>query len=177
MTELYNIYPDLEVQEDKKLLDKVVSSSSNYLNLLLSHENKKKHTYTSSKKVSDYINIPSYQEPQKKPLHYFQVLQEWEGYISELSETSFTAMLLDITANDNMPNEEADFDLNDVNDEDQFHIKEGAVFRWVVGYYRSKSGSKRRASEIVFRRMSPWSKQEIEKANKETEKFKKIIWN
>ena len=205
MTELFNVYSDLKDDQKNELLDKIISASTNEPNVLihlLSNKNRglKDSTYSYTPKISayinieasavtakdwcysytpmisDYINIPNYREEPAKLPHSFQVLQEWEGYISTVGKTHFTATLMDLTADDDIPNEEADFDLNDVKNEDQHFVKEGAVFRWVIGYYRSPYGSKRRSSEIVFRRMSQWTTQDINKANKKTEEFKNIVW-
>jgi hypothetical protein len=127
--------------------------------------------------IEKYINIPIYTKDFNEVSATFQVIQEWEGYVQEINNDTFTASLLDITANQNYPTEEADFNIEDVNKFDRHFLRNGAIFRWVIGYYQSPAGSKRRSSELVFRRMSRFSSSSIKKADKKAKEFKdEIIW-
>lgn len=91
-------------------------------------------------------------------------LQEWEGYVSEVGEGMFTARLLDVTAGGKYEEEIADFPILDLSDTDQELLKPGAVFRWVIGYQRSTGGTKRRVSQVTFRRMPAWTKRDLSNA-------------
>ncbi len=61
------------------------------------------------------------------------------------------AALVDLTANSSHEEEEAIIPLTEIADDDAAALRVGAIFRWVIGYERSRSGTKRRVSQIVFR--------------------------
>jgi hypothetical protein len=97
----------------------------------------------------------------------FAVLQEWEGCVVSISNETFTARLTDLTGNGMAEGEEADFPLDDLTDADRSRISEGSIFRWVVGYRRSPSGTKDRLSRIVFRNLPAWTTKEFKKNRQE----------
>ncbi len=78
-------------------------------------------------------------------------LQEWEGYVVEIGNTDFTARLFDLTADEGGEEEEAIIPFSEISDQDTERLREGSIFRWVIGYERTTTGTKRRVSQIVFR--------------------------
>lgn len=105
----------------------------------------------------------------------FVAEQEWEGYVTNISGDDFSAHLLDLTHNG--IEEEAVFSIDEVSNIHRDLIKEGAVFRWSIGYERGKGGTKKRASSIVFRRLPAWTKRDIAKSLHEAEQYQKnITW-
>ena len=102
------------------------------------------------------LRIP---EPPPATRHWVTLhpLQEWEGYILDKGETELVARLRDLTAEsfgseaNQLAEEEAVIPLSEVADGDFSRIQPGSVFRWVIGYERAASGTKRRISQIVFR--------------------------
>ena len=84
-------------------------------------------------------------------------LQEWEGYVLHKADHDFVARLRDLTAESfvsqahQTEEEEATIPLTEVADEDLHRLRPGSVFRWVIGYERAATGTKRRISQIVFR--------------------------
>ena len=93
-------------------------------------------------------------------------LQEWEGYVTEISEEGFTARLIDLTADSPYEEEEASIPLAEISEDDAESMRLGSVFRWAIGYERSPSGTKRRVSQIVFRNLpavTPSDRREGEK--------------
>ncbi len=96
----------------------------------------------------------------------FQSLQEWEGVVLAISDSTFTARLVDVFDKD-APDEEADFLRQDLRSDDFKMLEPGAVFRWVVGYVIKKDGTKRRSSDIVFRRLPQWTQRDISEADEE----------
>ena len=81
----------------------------------------------------------------------FHALQEWEGHVLEISGNEFVAALVDLTAGSSHEEEEAIIPLTEISDHDAATLRAGAIFRWVIGYERSRSGTKKRVSQIVFR--------------------------
>lgn len=107
----------------------------------------------------------------------FYPLQEWEGYVIEVKKETFTARLIDITAKDTFEQESAEFAKSDLTDDDLELLRPGAIFRWLIGYARSKGGTKKSVSDIVFRRMPMMTKAEIEKSiERANEISKRIVW-
>ncbi len=91
-------------------------------------------------------------------------LQEWEGCVLEVKDDMFIADLKDITNADNV-HEQADFLIEDLRKDDLILLRPGAIFRWIIGYDIAKDGGKRRFSQIVFRRLPQWTKNEIDQAD------------
>ena len=86
----------------------------------------------------------------RSPSVTFHALQEWEGYVTEINDTEFTASLTDLTAGATFAGEEADIPLDEILEADAARMQVGSIFRWVIGYERT-AGSKKRVSHIVFR--------------------------
>ena len=93
----------------------------------------------------------------------FVVLNRWEGVVLSRSDGTFVCRLHDRTAT-GAP-EEAEFDIQEVDDEDRGLICPGAIFYWAVGYLDRPRG-RARASTIRFRRLPVWREDEIDKARR-----------
>lgn len=112
--------------------------------------------------VSSIIDLPSLdQVSHTTPRVIFHALQEWEGYVIEIGEDDFTVRLLDLTAGSSHEEEEAVIPLSEISEDDLNRLRLGSIFRWVIGYERSASGTKRRVSQIVFRDLPVVTKQDI----------------
>ena len=90
---------------------------------------------------------PSAYRPKPATLH---ALQEWEGYVTEINDTEFTARLTDLTAGATYPGEEAIIPIDEISEADAAKMQVGSIFRWVIGYERT-AGTKKSVSCIVFR--------------------------
>ena len=94
-------------------------------------------------------------------------LQEWEGQVLELGVDEFCARLRDLSVAPSdfqrgvIQDEEAIIPLCEISDDDVKRLHPGSVFRWVIGYERSASGTKRRVSQIVFRDLPAMTRQDI----------------
>ena len=109
--------------------------------------------------VASIISLPSLDHlRQAAPRVTLHALQEWEGYVLEKGTEEFTARLIDFS---NVPlgfpamrpheEEEAVIPLSEISESDLDRLRPGSIFRWVIGYERFSSGTKRRISQIVFR--------------------------
>ena len=81
----------------------------------------------------------------------FHALQEWEGCVTEICGAEFVAALVDLTAGSSHEEEQAIIPLTEISDGDAATLRVGAIFRWVIGYERSRSGTRECVSRIVFR--------------------------
>jgi len=124
---------------------------------------------TSTSKLAEYISKAAKEfpqahiQPKQGNKERSLALQEWEGYVTDISEDGFIAELVDIT-NPETPNEQGDFLISDLRNDDLALLRPGAVFRWIIGYEVTNSGGKRRFSQIIFRRLPQWTQSDISNA-------------
>lgn len=95
--------------------------------------------------------LPAY-APVQPRADSFQALQEWEGVVTCVGQDTFQASIIDLTAGETTPNEIAEISIEDLHEDDLPRLREGAIFRWVIGYAKSASGMKTRGSKVYFRR-------------------------
>jgi hypothetical protein len=103
----------------------------------------------------------------------FVSIQSWEGTVMRVLGESFVARLVDRSGNTH--DEEAEFPLSEVSDDDRELIQEGAVFYWNIGYMIKPSRQKIRASIIRLRRLPAWTKAELDSARRAAEKLVDVI--
>ncbi len=120
------------------------------------------------------FDLPKFADKPKAPKMTFVALQEWEGYVVVVEKDVFTARLVDITAGGDLEMEEADIPVSDVYETDRDLLKPGGIFRWSIGYIR-RSGTKVRASQIVFRQLPQWRDQDLDEARKQAEELAAAI--
>ena len=100
-------------------------------------------------------------------------LQKWEGVVTEVENDVFHARLLDLT--DNSPEEEADFSVEEVSEDDRKLLKLGAVFYWSLGYLTTGTGQVIRTSIVKFRRLPAWTETEVKRAQEQAAKIRRTI--
>ncbi len=106
----------------------------------------------------------------------FHALQEWEGYVLEEGEEAFTARLWDLTDGSVQESEEAVIPLAEISDDDHRRLQPGSIFRWVIGYERSRGGTKRRISEIVFRDLPATTGQDMLEGQEWAQRVSRTLW-
>ena len=112
--------------------------------------------------LSRIVNLPQPRVRWSPPVT-FHALQEWEGYVTEINDTEFTASLIDLTAGATFAGEEANIPLDEILEADAAKMQVGSIFRWVIGYERT-AGSKKRVSHIVFRDLPVMTKSDLRNA-------------
>lgn len=111
------------------------------------------------------FRVPHFSSLQRPDPRSNSVLQEWEGYVTKIRDSDFTARLVDLTdPTDEL--EEADFPVDELSRDDKKLLREGAIFRWLIGYQDTIAGTRTRFSKIVFRRLPAWSSKDIDEARK-----------
>jgi hypothetical protein len=103
------------------------------------------------------------------PREFFVALQRWEGYVESVGEDSFVARLVDLEGR--LPEEEAEFYLDDVSDGDLELVQRGNVFYWNLGYRISATRQRSKVSLLRFRRLPRWSSRDVERVKIETERL------
>lgn len=163
-----------DVPAISNLNDKLVEESQNTFQV---NETEKEDIYTVGNKIipiAKRLNAVISELPIEISLststEVFQSIQEWEGYVVNVNDETFTARLIDTQNRDN-PEEEGDFLIEDIRKDDLKMLQTGAVFRWVVGYVIKRDGAKRRSSDIVFRRLPQWTQRDLSEADTEAEEM------
>jgi hypothetical protein len=102
----------------------------------------------------------------------FNVLQKWEGVVTEVLDDAFVARLIPIVGEG--PDQEAEIYLDEIETGDQDLIEPGAMFYWSIGYLNRPSG-RWRASFIRFRRLPSWTEPELEAAEAKAARLKSLL--
>lgn len=108
--------------------------------------------------------------PMRETPYTFQLLQQWEGTVTELADVEFTAELRDLTDPTNY-REEAAFDLDEVSPDDRQLLALGAVFRWSIGYRTSAAGQRERVSHLRFVRIPGWRRSVVAEIEQQAAKL------
>jgi hypothetical protein len=99
-----------------------------------------------------------------------RVLQQFEGVVTEVGTTEFTAELRDLT-DSRRPPEVADFPYAEISASDRSLVEPGAVFYWAIGYDTSPGGQTTRISEIRLRRAPVWTDRKLEVIAREADEW------
>lgn len=83
----------------------------------------------------------------------FAALKEWEGVVTHIGEGMFHADLYDLSHSDDEPNEEMEFLIDELSEDEKARLKEGAIFRFMVGIVRHQ-GQRMNTYKIYFRRLN-----------------------
>lgn len=127
------------------------------------HDQDMETAFTSREQDGDVLSrVLDFPQPQvrRSPPVTLHALQEWEGYVTEINDTEFTAKLTDLTAKATYAGEEAIIPIDEISEADADKMQVGSIFRWVIGYER-RSGAKRRVSHIVFRDLPAITKTDL----------------
>jgi hypothetical protein len=100
-------------------------------------------------------------------------LQKWEGIVAEVGKDIFHARLLDLTEEN--PEEEADFSIDEVSEDDRSLIKLGGVFYWSLGYLTTRTGQVIKSSIVKFRRLPAWTEREMRMAQEQAKEIRQTI--
>jgi hypothetical protein len=93
----------------------------------------------------------------------FVALQEWEGVVTNVGDGKFTGRLVDLTHSG--PDEEAEFSVDELDQDDRPLVVPGAYFRWSAGVLTMRGGSKLATSQVIFRRLPKWIKRDLDRAD------------
>lgn len=104
------------------------------------------------------------------PRRQFRLLQHWECVVSEVTENSVWANIVDLTDR-SRPEEVVELPLEDFVEADRHLLAEGCVFYWAIGYQKSKAGQISRISEIRVRRTPKWSANAVKRLKAEARRM------
>ena len=104
----------------------------------------------------------------------FMVLQKWEGTVSRVTETEFTATLHDLS-DPSRPDEEVVLSIDEVSESDRPLLAPGAVFYWSIGYRMDQWGSRERVSALRFRRLPVWTRRDLEVVTRKADELRRVF--
>jgi len=90
------------------------------------------------------------------------VFHHWECTVVSVGETSFAATLRSLRDPIDI-DKEAEIPNDDIMPDDLELLQPGAVFYWTIGYDVSPGGTRKRSSQVKFRRLPAWTKKDIER--------------
>jgi hypothetical protein len=102
----------------------------------------------------------------------FTPLQKWDGVVLDADAETFTARLFD--SHGEFSTQQATFSRSELSPEEETQIAVGASFVWTIGY-RHIGTTRHRDSTIYFRRLPPWSEDELKSARDRAEKVSTAI--
>jgi hypothetical protein len=100
--------------------------------------------------------------------------QFWIGTVTRAFQDRFYAIVVDQTEPNN-PDEEAEFELEEVPEGDRPLVKTGSTFYWVIGMERTPAGSQKRVSMIQFRHSPKMTESLTRKAEELASSFATIF--
>jgi hypothetical protein len=131
-----------------------------------------KMPYETMAGISRAVRIPRVVRTSEPETDRFTLLQKWEGVVLEADEETFTARLSD--SHGELPPQQATFSRSEVSPEEETQIAVGAPLVWTIGY-RHIGATRHRDSTIYFRRLPPWSAEEINTARSKAEETSAAI--
>jgi len=103
-------------------------------------------------------------QAQQRLRETFRCLQQFEGVVLSVQHDEFTARLIDRSGK--QPDDEADFPIAEVSEEDKSYVLPGIVFYWNIYYVDKADGQRTRSFELRFRRLPKWELSDIEEAKR-----------
>jgi hypothetical protein len=100
------------------------------------------------------------------------LLKKYEGFVTARGEETFSARLFE--GNSDYPVLEAEFDFEELSENDRELAVEGAPMVWTIGYAYEGS-TRKRESLIYLRRLPAWNDKELEKARAAAEDLGRAI--
>jgi len=95
-----------------------------------------------------------------------EVLQQFEGVVTEVGEDYFVARMHDLT-NSESEIEVMEFDLREISEQDHEILQPGSVFYWTIGYETRVGGQVVRISEMRVQRNPIWTKAKLDSVESE----------
>jgi hypothetical protein len=117
---------------------------------------------------------PPLESPSGRWTVALQTRQLWEGTVVDVQRNTFTAILVDLTDQNN-PDEVAEFEHADIAHADRSLVRNGASFYLVAGSERATGGPVKNVSFMHFRRLPVFSRRSMEKASEKARRISALF--
>ncbi len=114
--------------------------------------------------------VPEMVYSKKQAASHDLIIEEWEGCIKDIDETSFKADLRQKNSNIS-ETIEADFSISDIPEDERHLIELGMIFYWYIRKEVKRSGTISKGESLMFRRMPSWKNFDLNKATKKSDEF------
>jgi hypothetical protein len=98
-----------------------------------------------------FFPVPEFRPLPAKAEQVFAAAKEWEGFVQEVGNSHFIAELRELRGKGGEVADTAEIPIGDIPAADRKLLREGAVFRYLVGYAKSSKGVTRKR-HVYFRR-------------------------
>lgn len=98
------------------------------------------------------------------------ISHHWEGTVEQVGPEAFIATLRSLR-DAHESEKEAEVPLDSINPDDLELLAPGAVFYWTIGYEQSPAGTRRRFSQLKFRRLPAWTKKDLARAERKADEL------
>lgn len=105
--------------------------------------------------ISNVISLPVFQSVEGRPSEFFAALQEWNGVVTSIEKDHFTADLVDVSNGSRLVEEVAEIPLDEISPADRAALREGMIFRWLVGWSKTRGGTFSKKHQIYLRSIPP----------------------
>ncbi|MBU1170506.1 MAG: hypothetical protein KKD44_13165 [Proteobacteria bacterium] len=159
---LYSPYSTSPIPDLYEVPERIESeqNSDSSTRLIVNKENITEAIQATTKHIPK-INVAL---PFSKPLPgKFQLLQLWEGRITQINNEDFSAIIVDKT-HPEFNDELVTIDIEEITPAELSLLQIGAVFYWSIGYADYPGRGRSRESKIRFRRLPGWTKKELNRA-------------
>ena len=93
----------------------------------------------------------------------FRIIKNWEGVVTGIGDEVFTARMRDERDPNDRGDEEFEISIGDVPEGDLDLLVEGGIFYFTIGYESRPGGPRRKVSQVVFRRMPNWHRNDLQR--------------
>ena len=100
---------------------------------------------------------------------------EWEGWVEEIDGDTFYARLVNLSDENKIPREIAEFCMDDLSNSDQKKLELGSILKWELGTEMSPSGQRKHASRVHLRQFSEITKKDLERIDNEVDELLKWL--
>ena len=126
-------------------------------------------------KVAVKFELPKINNIYSNDMPYSTVICQWTGHVIAINECSFTAKVKDVTSS-NWVYEIAEFDKEDLDEDDLKMLKTGNEFYWSISY-DDRNGTRTKGSSIRFKRLPDFNEKQIDNAlDLANDLFENINW-
>lgn len=126
----------------------------------------------SSSVVAPSKSIPQTRHLRAVPEGRYILLKKYEGFVTEVGSKSFHTHLMESTGDH--PVIEAEFDLEEISEQDRKRLVEGVHLVWTIGY-RYHGSTRHRDSLIYLRNLPQWTDEELTEAAKRADTTTRAI--
>lgn len=126
--------------------------------------------FSNELKENKVFLVPEAIHNKKQSVSHDLIIEEWEGCIKDVNETSFKA---DLYKKNSSISEsiDGDFAISCVPEDERHLIKVGIIFYWYIRKKVERSGTISNGESLMFRRMPSWQNFDLNRKTAKSDEF------